>query len=479
MDAENGASSAESRAEPADGSIGSSQSFQAFRPYTTVSQPASESPDSSGKPNDIPRLVTRNLSFHQSKNKVQVAHNKGWSVFNLKRHDWFHVLLRQPTNISLLVLIGVWTAMIIVFAGVYVAVDRQNADKNCGLSSEGTRFGFGPAFAFSLETCTTVGYGLPNGTNSFFERRCGSLVIIIYLQMVWSMMFNAFLFAFFYNRLGRCETRAVQVVMANKAIVNMSPESQVRFQVRIFDVDAKHPVVEAHIRFYAVHKARPVPRLLRLLQPNDELGAYLFLSLPTVVSHHIDIYSLLHPPVEAPMTPFGIDLRQVDSAIGSREEIICPICSESFGTHERWTRHVRYQKIVESHDQFPTEHTHLSLTEADLQPPLYPLKNIDELRQYFKEELSEIICVVEGIDPLMSGTFQALQSYRYEDIVWQDDAGYAPCLQLDKKELTVNLDRFHEIERTSKARPVLHRAQLRSLRYHDSLYDDKPNPESE
>ena len=223
--------------------------------------------------------------------------------------------------------------MIIVFAAVYVAIDRNDLEVNCGLGTEGNPIEFGPAFAFSLETCTTVGYGLPNGVNAFFETGCGSIVFIIYLQMVWSMLFNAFLFAFFYNRLGRCEARAVQVVLSNKAIVNVSQDRQVRFQIRIFDVDAAHPVVEAHIRLYAVRKTRPVPQPLRVLQPDDELGGFLFLSLPTVVTHHIDVYSLLHPAVETPRNLYGLNLRMADAATGSRDDFACPICGELFGTY--------------------------------------------------------------------------------------------------------------------------------------------------
>lgn len=45
--------------------------------------------------------------------------------------------------------------MIIVFAGFYVAVDHRDATVDCGLGSVGSPIAFGPAFAFSLETCTT------------------------------------------------------------------------------------------------------------------------------------------------------------------------------------------------------------------------------------------------------------------------------------------------------------------------------------
>ena len=74
------------------------------------------------------------------------------------RYDWFHVILRVETWKSLLALLSLWTVLIIVFAGFYVAVDRHDIDQDCGLGDPGFPIGFGPAFAFSLETCTTGMY---------------------------------------------------------------------------------------------------------------------------------------------------------------------------------------------------------------------------------------------------------------------------------------------------------------------------------
>ena len=309
------------------------------------------------------------------------------------------------------------------------------------------------------------GYGLPNGVNSYFEPKCGSLQLIIYLQMAWSMIFNAFLLAFLYARLGRSESRGSQVIWSNKAVVS-SINGQIRFQVRLFDVDAKHPVVEAHVRFYCVMKHRPVPRPLRLLQPDDELGGMLFLSFPTVVSHHIDLYSMLHPSfIDCPMAPAGLLLRQVDGTTGGRDEVICPVCGESYGTFQAWRNHVRYQQIVEANDDYPVQGTHLSLniSEIERRTPLQPTDNMDELKKHFEANVSEIICVVEGIDPIQSGTFQALQSYRFEDIVWDAHSQFAPCLsivniypvpessRLKPRIFQVDLDRYHDIVEDKEA----------------------------
>jgi hypothetical protein len=270
--------------------------------------------------------------------------------------------------------------------------------------------------------------------------------------MVWSMMFNAFLFAFFYSRLAKCDSRGAQVVLSKKAIVSMV-DGVIRFQVRCYDVDAANPVVEAHCRMYAVTKQRPVPRPLRILQPDDEMGAMLFLSVPSVVSHQIDLYSILHPPHPTPVAPAGLNLRQADSLNGSRDDVICPVCGESYGTYKRWRNHVMFSRIVEEKDDYPVQGTHLGLDPKDFEPTepikFIPTQNTDELKEYFENELAEVICVVEGIEPISSGTFAALQSYRIEDIVFDCNARFRPCVEavMDDENscIRVDLDRFHEI----------------------------------
>lgn len=273
------------------------------------------------------------------------------------------------------------------------------------------------------------------------------------------MLFNAFLLAFLYARFGRSETRSNQVINSRKALVSCV-DGQVRFQVRLFDADAQHPVVEAHVRMYCVMNHRPVPRPLRLIQPDDELGGMLFLSFPTIVSHHIDLYSLMHPPTEVPfgsMTPSGLVLRQVDGSTANRDDVICPVCGESYGTIKRWKNHIRYQQIVEAKDDYPVAGTHLSLDLADIEmntDTMEATNDIAELKEYFRKSVSEIICVVEGIDPLQSGTFQSLQSYRFEDIVWDANSVFAPCMtvtggsrqkQKGERIFQVDLDRYHDI----------------------------------
>lgn len=215
----------------------------------------------------LPRLVVRDRPLFQSSNQVRVNHQADRRIFTLMfRYDWFHVILRYNTFYSLFVLLAIWTGMILIFAAIYRHIDGNNPQENCGLAEPPAIITFNGAFAFSLETCTTVGYGLPNGSNSFFEK-CNGLVTAIYFQMVWSMVFNAFLTAFLFSRMARCDTRGAQVIFGKQAVVSVGDHGQVQLQIRCYDSDAKHPIVESHVRLYVILKDRPVPRLLRVIHP--------------------------------------------------------------------------------------------------------------------------------------------------------------------------------------------------------------------
>jgi hypothetical protein len=138
--------------------------------------PPSSSTSSTEAP--LKRLVVRDLPFHQSSNSLRVRHQMskeyskkakgrhsagGLGFFHWYIEDWFHVLLRLRTVVSVSAFTVVWTAFLLIFAGVYVMIDNIDPDEACGLGKPGYPIKFYGAFAFSLETTTTVGYGLPNG----------------------------------------------------------------------------------------------------------------------------------------------------------------------------------------------------------------------------------------------------------------------------------------------------------------------------
>ena len=407
----------------------------------------------------FPRLIGRNLPFHQSKNKVDIHHGHSRSdLYRLRCFNWFHVFLRLQTWKSIFILLIIWTGLILIFAGLYVGVDRANPNVDCGLAVvPGETLPYHTAFAFSLLTCTTVGYTLPGASNAFFEN-CPGVQTVIYFQMTISMLFSAFLFSFMFARLAKSESRAAQVVFSDKIVVRVTERGTIVWQFRVYDVDQGHGIVEAHVRMYALLKHKDTdghPQLvqLRIVYPNDELGAVLFLTIPTVVTHEMDNYSPLYPDYKDNETAYyrlssgGLLLREVDSVTGTREEIVCPVCGESYGDFHRLRQHVQFQQLVEKKEDYPIEDSHREL-ELDSIPKQTPRPSLKELKA--KMPLQELICVVEGIDPLTSGTFQALQSYMPEDIEWE--ASFVPCLTSTTAlaKTIVDLEMFHQVERTKR-----------------------------
>ncbi|KAG7336643.1 inward rectifier potassium channel [Nitzschia inconspicua] len=293
---------------------------------------------------------------------------------------------------------------------------------------------------------------------------CSGLQVIIFIQMVWSMVFNAFLITFLYNRVGRSETRGTQIVYSSKALVSLV-DGQVRFQIRLFDCDARHPVVEAHVRLYCVMKHRPVPRPLRLLQPNDELGGTLFLSFPTVVCHNIDMYSLLHPPRETMlMKPNGLVLRQVDGATGNRDDVCCPVCGESFGTFERWANHVRYQQIIEECDDLPIDGTHraVDMSELEAQPGIGKrISDLEQLKEHFQK----------FIPSTAENKIFSVDLDRFHDIIPDPEAAVAAA-NAATEEMAAHLEAagMAKLAKTGEQRKRHRRIKTLSNRTSDSLF---------
>jgi hypothetical protein len=252
------------------------------------------------------------------------------------------------------------------------------------------------------------------------------------------MMFNAFLFAFFYSILSKCENRSIQLIFANKLCINVSKDGKICVSARCYDIDSMYPVVESHARMYVVDRQMNM-HVLRLHSPNDELGGMLYASLPTEVTHVVDHHSVLSPrTMPLMMSDRGLVLRGADSATGTRDEVVCPVCGEAYGTYERLIKHIQYTRIVEERDGYPRELSHLGFQMPDITPI-----SLVEVKDHIENFISEIIVVVEGIDPQISGTFQSLQSYKYWDIVWQGE--YEPCVSILGKKFSVDLGMFHAV----------------------------------
>jgi len=399
------------------------------------------------------RLILRNLPFHQSRNVVSIRHSgkDALQMASLLKEDWLHVMLRLPTAVTMFGLLTIWAASIFVFAAIYQAVDNAYEFTDCGLSSSFGKLSFGGFFAFSLQTCTTVGYGLPGSTQAFFES-CPLIQVVIFCQMTYSMLFHAFAVALLFVRYARSESRGNQVIMSQTCCIRIE-ENRWILEVRVHDMDAMHPIVESHVRLYARTKTNELV-LLRTLSPNDETGGMLFLGCPSLIRHEIDAYSPLHPTMlhKFRLPGTGLFLRDADSRTGSIEQLVCPICSESYGDMDRLRAHVQFFQITEGKTGYPVKGSHQSLKVTDFHvsnPPTHK-----EMKDSFPEE---ILVVVEGIEPLQSGTFQSLQSYKMEDVSW--GGRFADCVvtgETTGSTVVVNLKAFHQVHMDEGALGIAH-----------------------
>ena len=110
------------------------------------------------------RLVRRDAPFRQSSGKIFMMRS-GLRLRQLRLialSDWFHVLLESRMTVIVALTTALYTSIIIIFAAMYMAIDGKQS--SCGLAAPGTDLDLHTAFAFSVETMTTIGYGLPHGS---------------------------------------------------------------------------------------------------------------------------------------------------------------------------------------------------------------------------------------------------------------------------------------------------------------------------
>ena len=120
--------------------------FQPDRAHGGASGSASDDTQRGGRN----RLVRRDYPFKQSSGSFFMArsgfYNKELRQIALK--DSFHVLVDTHLAFLFALVIILYTAIIILFAGFYMLVD--NSSESCGLAAPGQPLSFQTAFAFSV-----------------------------------------------------------------------------------------------------------------------------------------------------------------------------------------------------------------------------------------------------------------------------------------------------------------------------------------
>ncbi|KAL3918462.1 MAG: hypothetical protein SGILL_004225, partial [Bacillariaceae sp.] len=118
---------------------------------------------------------------------------------------------------------------------------------------------------------------------------------------------------------------------------------------------------------------------------------------------------------------------------------ICPVCGECFGTYERLKAHVEYAAMCDERDNFPKEKSHVGFVVPEIEP-----LTLEEVREHIEKMLSEIVVAIEAVDPQLSGGFQSIQSYKYEDIEFGCE--FSDCILSQRNDnFVVDMEKFHGV----------------------------------
>ena len=272
------------------------------------------------------RLVDRNGHFKQSLGKMAIKKK-------IRREDWramysgdlFHSLVDAPSSRTAVILLSLYFFIVVIMSIIYYLLSKT-CGCNMGLET------FQEAFAFSLETMATIGYGTPD----IFFNGCWAPIIALCVQISCKLIAEAVIIGVIYCRFGRPTKRASTVIFSDKAILRRI-SGKLYFMFQLVEL-RKQQLVEAQVRLYTIRRDISSPTeeeydeqgtegeskessnstttfqgggstgfpagsvthfqtcKMRLNFPNDELGGLLILCLPQMIVHEVDAWSPLMPP---------------------------------------------------------------------------------------------------------------------------------------------------------------------------------------
>jgi hypothetical protein len=300
------------------------------------------------------------------------------------------------------------------------------------------------------------------------------------------LIFNGVVIGTLMLRYSRADRRSNQIIFSKSACI-VCIRGRFYFTFQCFDLQASQPIIGATVRIFAIlhevdKEARALwqMRAMRLIRPDDEIGAKLWLSVPCVCLHEIDAWSPLAPSIltrpprvvhstaanRFPQPP----QRSADGRAGSRAQTTCVVCGGAFLTEAALRRHIFYSQQDERSRGRPDTFGHIKLKVRNFSRPVvnrvcatpdndetgsleiknlpYPVVEPDAVRDAIKQRIDarniEVVCIIEGTDPHTANTFQARHSYGPSDIEY--DSQHAPCMGVGKDGCAeVNLSFFHNV----------------------------------
>jgi len=367
-------------------------------------------------------------------------------MYNLYVMDLFHTMV----NLHLKFLI---TAFFVVYLTCFSALGWLFWSLNDTCEMEMTS----PleAFAFSVETWLTIGYGAPTKGGPFFKG-CWQAVAVVSTQGVLGLILNALLVGMIITHVSSGSKRGCTLIFSEKAVIR-EVAGRLYFMMQVCEM-RQTQLLEAHVRAYVIRRpAGPsempaeVPQAfeMRLSKPDDDLGALMLPVLPTYIIHEIDVFSPLAPPsVDDPMRCrhwTRPPLRSHDARNGDRSSYWCRTCGDYFGTLEMLEAHCAYAAQQDRLSGSRIQHT--AMPKATESSPTSGYSSWrSRVQEFMGRDWFEVVILLEGQETTTAATVQARHSYIEEEIVW--DHMFTPIFAIDpsKEGAVIDFTRIHDLE---------------------------------
>eukprot|EP00041_Stephanoeca_diplocostata_P007203 m.100196 g.100196 ORF g.100196 m.100196 type:complete len:650 (-) comp16777_c0_seq2:156-2105(-) len=297
----------------------------------------------------------------------KAVHSSKYPKFNVKgKHrrtvfpwvaaskGWWHTIVHAGTMTLLLAVFSAYMVVFLFFTWIYMLISED-----CGLQlGENGRSKFSDALYLSVETMTTIGYGVPDP----YYNGCGWGFICVIGQSLLGFMMNAVLFGTVFSRVSRAQRRAVSIKFAPTACIR---EVWGRFFLCIQVVEARqYQVISNTVAMYCAlqDKYTDTPyqlHYLRTIRPDDTINNNLLMCIPSTIVHELDTWSPLTPPHKSPYSDGMEDLgsylhkwpscsqRFDDSVANNRAAFFCLVCGESYAAESVLRRHAAYNAELE------------------------------------------------------------------------------------------------------------------------------------
>eukprot|EP00747_Dinoflagellata_sp_TGD_P165258 gnl/TRDRNA2_/TRDRNA2_186302_c0_seq1.p1 gnl/TRDRNA2_/TRDRNA2_186302_c0~~gnl/TRDRNA2_/TRDRNA2_186302_c0_seq1.p1 ORF type:complete len:625 (-),score=82.58 gnl/TRDRNA2_/TRDRNA2_186302_c0_seq1:104-1978(-) len=410
------------------------------------------------------RILDRSAPCRQSTGKFRV-----WRVNMAHGHfieDIFHTVLEMSTGSLIFYFVWVYTLTFMFFALFWWC---SGAGCNTGVAT------YMDGLFLSIETMTTIGYGVPD---QYFTD-CPWLCALLVVQVFTGILYDATLIGIVYQRVSRGTSRATTVLFSDKAVLKtIDGENYLMFQVCEM---RRTELLESHIRCYLLSNNKKAPQdappglagtreqwttikqqPMRLERPDDSLGGQVLLVLPQVIVHRIDAWSPLWTgsatakatreaqglaePSDAMARHTVVDLspgqRQSECEAGCRDSVWCRACGCSYQFQQQLRKHIEF--CVEQGKSTPGGDPRHEALLRDSMQELSAQTVREAVTDRMEKAEIEVVAVLEGIDATTSASVQARHSWTADDMVWDQD--FEPCVRTPNNGgICVDFSKFHNL----------------------------------